>query len=119
MDAGIRGYGAGRVLFPLPSGILRLFDGEAFMWFFHDSLFDLAPVLLAFRRLPKVDWSESLCVGTFQYSFANGAVEHLNLLRWSAENEVQIWSCYVWILFQKLLPPGCRKTIFGFVTMYQ
>lgn len=63
------------MLLPLPRRLLRIFDDQEFMEISEDSSFDLTNALLLLRSLQVLDFSESSCIGSFPYFFAEGAAE--------------------------------------------
>lgn len=110
VDARNRRRGARGVLFLLISRVLRLVDHEDITELFDDSSFGLRHVLHAFRRTQEVDWSES-CVGSFLYSFPEGAAERAEAFTMLGQKEVLRENCYRRKRFRKLSLPGCQKTI--------
>lgn len=75
-DARIRAEGARGVPFPYSSQEIRLFDDQAFMRAFDDSLFDLAHPPIAFSHWQKNDFSESSFISRFPFFSGEAAAEH-------------------------------------------
>lgn len=93
----------------LPSRIVRLVDSRTVMKLFHDSLVKLTHVLLDFRNLQKVNWSEPSAVGWFPYLFDEGAAYELKNLRCSASTEELTETFYCRRPCRKLSLLHCQK----------